>query len=92
MTGATTCSADTVGVDPAYDVPKSCYTESGAPFGFGTGVPPRSSCAFDGEQTVAFGADGEFLYRTFNGGVDCANTAFGQDPIYGVAKSCYLVS
>jgi hypothetical protein len=91
--GATTCSADTVGVDPVYDVAKSCYTQTGAPQGFGTTCAAENgTCAFSGERTVAFGADGDFVYRTFNGGVGCTNTAFGQDPIYGVAKSCYLVS
>jgi hypothetical protein len=91
--GTTNCSAATVGVDPVYDVLKSCYSEAGPPPGFGTTcATENSTCAFDGERTVAFGADGDFVYRTFNGGADCTNTAFGQDPIYGVAKSCYLVS
>jgi hypothetical protein len=91
--GATTCSADTVGVDPVFKVLKSCYTETGPPPGFGTVcAAENSTCTLNGQQTVAFGADGDFVYRTFTGTVDCTDTAFGRDPIYGVAKSCYLVS
>ena len=38
--------------------------------------------------TVAYGARGAFIYRTFTGGFPCTNTAFGSDPLAGVGKSC----
>jgi hypothetical protein len=41
---------------------------------------------------VAYGADGDFVYRTFSGGVACTNAAFGTDPVPNVVKACYLTS
>ena len=91
--GAINCSSGTVGVDPIFQVVKSCYSWSGPPAGFGTQcAAENNTCAFTGQKTVAFGADGDYLYKTFTGGVSCTNTAFGNDPIYDVAKACYLVS
>ncbi|MFC1418050.1 alpha-L-rhamnosidase-related protein [Streptacidiphilus cavernicola] len=91
--GTTTCGNATMGVDPVYDVAKTCYAPSGPPAGFGaTCSAENGSCSFSGQRTVAYGADGDFLYRTFTGGASCTSTAFGSDPLYGVAKSCYLTS
>jgi hypothetical protein len=89
--GTTGCALGTFGVDPIFNVAKSCYTSSGPPPGFGTQCAAENgTCAFSGAQTVAFGADGDFVYRTFTGSTPCDNTAF-PDPIFKVVKACYLV-
>ena len=91
--GALTCSSGAVGVDPVYDVVKSCYSWTGPPPGFGTRCAAENdTCTFTGEQTIAYGADGDYRYKTFTGTANCTNAAFGADPLPNVAKSCYVVS
>jgi hypothetical protein len=89
--GTFSCATATFGSDPLYGVPKACYTHSGGPAGFGTTCAAENgTCSFSGFQTVAFGADGSYTYKSFTGGTPCTNAVFGGDPIYGVVKSCYL--
>jgi hypothetical protein len=91
--GTTSCVPGTFGVDPIFGVAKSCYSWTGAPAGFGTSCAAENgTCSFAGQQTVAFGADGDFVYRTFTGSAPCTSTAFGNDPLYNVGKACYLTS
>ena len=92
--GSTTCGNDALGVDPVYGVSKSCYAWTGAPAGYpATCSAENSTCAFTGRRTVAYGADGDFTYATFTGGVSCTTASFsGGDPIPGVAKSCFTTS
>jgi hypothetical protein len=80
--GSTTCDVPTLGVDPIYNVAKACYTTSAE----------NGTCAFTGQKTVAYGADGDFIFKTFTGGTACTNAAFGADPLVNVAKSCYVTS
>jgi Bacterial alpha-L-rhamnosidase 6 hairpin glycosidase domain len=88
--GSTTCGNDAFGVDPVYQVAKTCYAYTGAPTGFAAKCAAEDgTCAFTGQRTVAYGADGDYLYKTFTGGAACTTAAFGTDPLYGVAKSCY---
>ncbi|MBB5867833.1 hypothetical protein F4553_001212 [Allocatelliglobosispora scoriae] len=89
--GSTTCGPAAFS-DPIYGVAKSCYLRTGAPSGYATSCAAAESgtCAFTGVRTVAYGAAGRFVYRSFTGGTPCAITVFGTDPIYGVAKNCYL--
>jgi hypothetical protein len=85
--------ADTFGVDPIFNIVKTCYSWQGSPSGYGTTCATENgTCSFGGQQTVAYGADGDYVYRTFAGGAPCTNTAFGTDPIPNVPKSCYLTS
>ncbi|MFJ5992868.1 MGH1-like glycoside hydrolase domain-containing protein [Lentzea sp. NPDC092896] len=89
--GATTCSNAAFGGDPIPGESKACYTREGAPPGYGTSCAAEgSTCGFGGQRTVAFGARGAFVYRSFTGGTPCTATAFGADPLSGVPKSCYL--
>ena len=44
-------------------------------------------CSFYGTQTVRYGANGSYFYRTLTGGTSCSNAVFG-DPLFGVAKQC----
>lgn len=45
-------------------------------------------CNFYGTQTVRYGANGHYVYKTLPGGTACGNGTFG-DPIFGTAKQCY---
>ena len=46
-------------------------------------------CVFSGTKSVAYGANGRFVYQNRNGGVDCKNEVFG-DPVLGVVKACFI--
>jgi len=90
-TGDTPCTNATFGGDPIHGEAKACYTRAGSPPGYTTSCADEgATCAFTGQRTVAYGARGAFIYRTFTGGTPCTNTAFGADPLSGVGKSCYL--
>ncbi|HEV3359013.1 MAG TPA: trehalase family glycosidase [Pseudonocardiaceae bacterium] len=89
--GSTTCTPSVIGSDPLYGTVKNCYTLAGPPAGFGTKCAAETgTCSFQGTQTVAYGADGDFVYRTLTGGTPCTNAAFGVDPAVNIAKGCYL--
>ncbi|MEU9881840.1 MGH1-like glycoside hydrolase domain-containing protein [Streptomyces phaeochromogenes] len=91
-TGNTPCTDATFG-DPISGESKSCYTATGGPPGYATACSAEgATCAFSGQRTVAYGARGSFLYKSFTGGTGCTTAAFGTDPLPGVSKSCYLTS
>jgi hypothetical protein len=53
----------------------------------------NSTCQFDGNRRVAFGAKGKYAYRNMNGPIACNAATFGSDPIPNVKKSCrFLVA
>ena len=58
------------------------------PSGYTACAAENGTCSFTGTQSVAFGANGVYTYRTLTGGTPCDNAVFG-DPDYGFAKSCY---
>ncbi|MFE2427668.1 trehalase family glycosidase [Streptomyces sp. NPDC059373] len=89
-TGDMACTDATFG-DPIPGESKACYTVSGGPVGYGTTCAVEAdTCAFTGVQTVAYGARGRYVYKSFTGGAPCTTAAFGTDPLPGVRKSCYL--
>jgi hypothetical protein len=91
--GPIICSNTVFGADPIPGVAKSCYQHGAAPSGFDTQCASENgTCAFSGTQTVAFGTGGEYIYKTFTGSTPCTVAAFGNDPVYGVVKACYLTS
>lgn len=91
--GTATCGAGAVGTDPLYGVAKSCYTWTGNPPGFTKEcATEQGTCTFTGTQTVAFGRNGSYVYKTFTSPASCTEAAFGADPAFTVVKSCYLVS
>ncbi|GAA2898456.1 hypothetical protein GCM10010517_63550 [Streptosporangium fragile] len=63
---------------------------SSAPDGYRFCMYEGGRCHFEGEASVAFGADGLFTYKTFTDGVECTAGNFGGDPIPGVDKRCYV--
>lgn len=50
----------------------------------------EQTCTFSGTKTIAFGANGTYLYRTATNSIVCSNSVF-TDPAPGVPKSCYVV-
>jgi len=89
-TGNVSCTNATFG-DPIANTAKACYTRTGSPNGYGTTCAVEGgTCTFSGQQTVAFGARGKYLFRSFTGTAACTADAFGSDPLFGVQKSCYL--
>ncbi|MGA6223722.1 MGH1-like glycoside hydrolase domain-containing protein [Streptomyces umbrinus] len=91
-TGNTPCTDAAFG-DPISGESKSCYTATGGPPGYATACSAEGgTCSFSGQRTVAYGARGSFLYKSFTGGTGCTTPAFGTDPLPGVSKSCYLTS
>jgi hypothetical protein len=90
-TGNIGCSNASFGGDPIPGEAKACYTKDGAPPGYSTSCAGEgATCGFTGQRTIAYGARGAFVYRTFTGGTPCTTAAFGTDPLNGVSKSCYL--
>jgi hypothetical protein len=90
-TGPMTCNSTSFG-DPIGGVAKACYVRTGPPFTDNTTAcaTETGTCAFTGAKTVAYGANGHYLYKTFTGNTTCTAATFGSDPMYGVPKSCYL--
>lgn len=88
--GSTGCSNSAYGIDPNPGVGKSCYVRTGPPAGYQIACGSEGgTCSFSGFLTVAYGAAGKFIYKSFTNGTPCTVAAFGADPIAGVAKSCY---
>ena len=89
--GAIPCANSEFGGDPIAGVGKACYARAGGPNGYGTRCAAENgACSFAGFQTVAYGADGRFVYKSSTSSAPCTTAAFGGDPIAGVAKNCYL--
>jgi hypothetical protein len=87
-------------VDPAPGQ-DSCYVSpvsNPVPYGYtkcaDEGYPyPSDICNFNGPATVAFGANGNFVFNSLTGPVTCNWTNFNfEDPAPGVPKSCYITA
>ena len=50
----------------------------------------NGTCTFSGTYEVCYGANSSFICKTVTDSIACNNTAFGSDPISGVAKACYV--
>ena len=89
LPGGTPCTNAVFG-DPISGTAKSCYL-MGPPPSFATWTTcaaENGTCSFSGTHEVAYGANGQYFYGSFNGGTPCTNTVFG-DPASGTAKNCY---
>jgi alpha-L-rhamnosidase len=76
------------GVQPGSYTVAANPGDVGVPAGYTLCAPENGTCAFTGTQSVAYGANGIFAYKTVTGGTACTGDVFG-DPDFGVAKSCY---
>jgi hypothetical protein len=87
-TGSIACDNQQFG-DPAAGVKKACYIQTQS---YSVCAHEGETCRFGGVRTVAYGAKGQFIVKEANGDVPCSDRAFGQDPIPGTVKSCYIES
>lgn len=95
--GRIDCNNNTFG-DPIAGVVKACYITNSppnanrGPNGYTRCASENQRCSFSGTKTVAYGANGQFNYKSgITGGINCNNSTFG-DPIPGVVKSCYSIT
>jgi hypothetical protein len=90
LAGGTACSNAVFG-DPAVGTVKACYVVGALPTftTWSTCSAENGTCSFTGTHEVAYGANGQYFYRSLSGGTACNNTVFG-DPAYGTVKSCYV--
>jgi hypothetical protein len=89
FTNGTACNNAAFNEDPAPGIIKACYIPTDPP-GYTACSAENGTCHFNGTATVAYGADGDFVYRNANNGITCNNFAFGHDPKPGIVKSCYI--
>ncbi|MFL6100496.1 MAG: hypothetical protein ACJ71T_11135 [Actinomycetales bacterium] len=47
------------------------------------------ACTVVSPRVVAFGANGQWVYKWLSGSTPCSSATFGSDPAFGVAKKCY---
>jgi hypothetical protein len=76
--------------DPIVGTYKSCSTAPVPPTGWTQCATEFGTCVVNGTATVAYGANGQFVYKTVTTSVDCSNATFG-DPIVGTPKACYYL-
>ncbi len=91
--GSVYCGTGTFGSDPAYGYTKGCYVRphggGGGPTGYTYCSGENGTCSPGGVVDVAYGAVGQFQYRSALGGsIACSNGTFG-DPAPGYSKACY---
>lgn len=66
------------------------YAQTGGPSGYAFCSNEFQTCVLSGTMDVAYGANGNFVYKTNQtGNCPCNNTNFGSDPAPGVSKKCY---
>lgn len=83
-----------VGVTPTTEGPSSEYTFCVNEAEWLSGPRPDATvCEFDGTREVAFGANGQFHYKTASGRIACSSNSFEQgDPISGTRKACFVAN
>lgn len=68
----------------------SSSNETNGPAGYTFAANEGGTVNVTGTVNIAYGAKGAFRYlNQQTSDVDCTNTAFGGDPLYGVKKACY---
>jgi hypothetical protein len=90
---STECTSATFGQDPALGLEKKCEISPLPPKGVWTQCAAEgSSCNFQGGRTVAYGGNGNYVYKFVRGSIECTNAAFGMDPDFMTTKGCYFDS
>ena len=88
LANGTPCNNSIFG-DPDLGVVKACFTSGQGPSGYTFCANENANCSFTGSQSVAYGADGKFVFQPLANGTPCNNDIFG-DPDFGVVKACYI--
>jgi hypothetical protein len=89
LTNGTTCSNGVFG-DPIVGTTKACYLVAppATTVAWISCASENGTCSFSGTHEVAYGANGQFFYRSLTNGTACSNSVFG-DPIALTVKNCY---
>jgi hypothetical protein len=86
--GLFACNNATFG-DPVPGTVKDCYVALDA---YDLVVTEGGTLVGLNNRAVAYGANGNFVFRIGNGSMPCTDAAFGGgDPVPGVQKGCYTV-
>ena len=88
-TGSIGCNNGVFG-DPIVGTVKSCSVAPVPPTNWTKCADENGTCNVPGAVTVAYGANGQFVYRSVSISVSCTNGTFG-DPIVGTFKACYYL-
>jgi len=90
VTSGISCDNSVFG-DPDRGVHKSCYIlADNGPAGFAYATTEGRHLHVNGIVDVAYGANGQFAFKSgVSGRINCSNDVFG-DPNKGVHKSCYV--
>jgi len=90
LTSGIACDNSVFG-DPDKGVHKSCYIlADNGPAGYAYATTEGKHLHVSGVVDVAYGANGQFAFKTgVTGKINCGNDVFG-DPDKGVHKSCYV--
>lgn len=76
------CNTSTFG-DPAPHFGKQCWIANYGQVATEGNAPPSA------QGEIAYGANGKFVFKTWDGFYNCNNAFFGSDPAPGVNKACY---
>jgi hypothetical protein len=55
-------------------------------------IRENSSFTLVGTQTVRYGSGSSWIQKTLSGTVQCTNTFFGSDPLFGIGKQCEVLT
>ncbi len=96
LSGGIACTSSAFGRDPVPGAVEICElaTDPASPPDAATWVQcatEEGHCAFQGTQTVRYGADGRYAVKVATGGIACNNDVFG-DPYPGADKVCEVSS
>ncbi len=91
VSGNVDCSNAGFGSDPAYGVVKQCQLPASA-VTWSRVAAENAGFTITGTAAVRYGANGAFVTRIVSGSATCGNGYFGNDPAYGVVKSCEVAS
>ncbi len=96
----TPCNNTAFGMDPAPGYTKTCSVPT-IPPGYVPCAAEGGTCYVDSSETVAFGANGQYAFLSVADNqqtldpppqvpVSCSVATFQVDPLFGVAKQCYV--
>ncbi|NJM14697.1 MAG: carbohydrate-binding protein [Bacteroidales bacterium] len=72
----------------AYSDEANATTQSGSACNWTFAANEGGTVNISGTKDVRYGANGNYITKTVTTTIGCNNTAFGSDPVPGVAKTC----
>ena len=92
VNGGGDCSNAAFGNDPAYGIVKVCQVAAPVATTWSRIAGEGEAFTVGSDATVRYGAGSSFVTRTLSGAGTCSNDFFGNDPNYGVVKSCEIAA